>query len=172
MPKLIAFGKTMMLSFLYFVDRRTASSISSRSHSCSSCSEDESALGDRDVHTGNSPDARSSSFQESNENDEPGKSHLPIKDSLETVIEDRKLVKADVDSKPLPIEESLENVLEEETKKRSQTNAEGLSEKAREHVSEEEKEKDKSKLWEGSTAKVKDRKAGPCRVETSGKYGH
>ncbi|KAI5243729.1 Glutamate-Rich Protein 3 [Manis pentadactyla] len=131
------------------------------------CSEDESALGDRDVHTGNSPDARSSSFQESNENDEPGKSHLPIKDSLETVIEDRKLVKADVDSKPLPIEESLENVLEEETKKRSQTNAEGLSEKAREHVSEEEKEKDKSKLWEGSTAKVKDRKAGPCRVETS-----
>ncbi|XP_036880286.2 glutamate-rich protein 3 isoform X2 [Manis javanica] len=148
-------------------DIKTASSVSSRSRSCSSCSEDESALGDRDVHSENSPDARSSSFQELNENDEPGKSHLPIKDSLETVIEDQKLVKADVDSKPLPKEESLENVLEEEIKKRSQTIAEGLSEKAREHVSEEEKEKDKSKLWEGSAAKVKDGKAGPCRVETS-----
>ncbi|KAK2508655.1 hypothetical protein MC885_008604, partial [Smutsia gigantea] len=132
---------------------KTVSSTSSGSHPYSSCSEDESAPEDRDICTENSPDGRSSS-QESNENDEPGKSHLPIKDSLETVIEDQKLVKAHVDSEPLSTEESLDNVLEEETKKRSQAIAEGLSENAREHVSEEEKEKDKTKLWEGSTAKV------------------
>lgn len=104
------------------------------------------------------------------ENDEPGKSHLPIEDSLE--IEDQKIIKADVGIKPLPREESLENVLEEETENGTQVVAEGLSEKSQEHVSKEEKENYRNKLWKGSTAKGKDKKAGLCRVEKGGKYGH
>lgn len=87
-------------------------------------------------------------------------------------IEDQEIVTADVETKPLPIEEHLENVLEEETEKGMQVIAEGLSENSREHLSTEEKEKDKSELWEGSTAKVEDKKAGPGRVEKDGKYGH
>ncbi|XP_040326589.1 glutamate-rich protein 3 isoform X4 [Herpailurus yagouaroundi] len=148
-------------------DIKPASSSSSRSHPCSSCSEDESTLGDREAHTENSPNksSRSSSFQESSENDEAGKSCLPIEDSQEVEIEDQEIMTADVETKPLPIEECLENVLEEEMEKGTQVIAEGISEKSREHVSKEEKEKDKSKLWEGSTAKVKDKKAGPYRVE-------
>ncbi|XP_046501825.1 glutamate-rich protein 3 isoform X2 [Equus quagga] len=148
-------------------DIKTASSTSSRSHSYSSCSEDESALGDREVHMENSPNesARSSSSQDLNGNDEPGKPHLPIEDPLEIDTEDQEMIKADVETKPLPIEESLENVLEEETKKGTPEIAEGSSEESREHVSKEEKEKDKSKLWEGSTDKAKDKKAGACRVE-------
>lgn len=157
-----------------FLDIKTASSSSSRSHPCSSCSEDESTLGDREAHTENSPNksSRSSSFQESSENDEAGKSCLPVEDSQEVEIEDQEIMTADVETKPLPIEECLENVLEEEMEKGTQVIAEGISEKSREHVSKEEKEKDKSKLWEGSTAKVKDKKAGPYRVEKGGKYGH
>ncbi|VFV40304.1 Hypothetical predicted protein [Lynx pardinus] len=148
-------------------DIKPASSSSSRSHPCSSCSEEESTLGDREAHTENSPNksSRSSSFQESSENDEAGKSCLPIEDSQEVEIEDQEIMTADVETKPLPIEECLENVLEEEMEKGTQVIAEGISEKSREHVSKEEKEKDKSKLWEGSTAKVKDKKAGPYRVE-------
>lgn len=162
-----------MSSFLFLVDIKTASSTSSRSHSYSSCSEDESALGDREVHMENSPNesARSSSSQDLNGNDEPGKPHLPIEDPLEIDTEDQEMIKADVETKPLPIEESLENVLEEETKKGTPEIAEGSSEESREHVSKEEKEKDKSKLWEGSTDKAKDKKAGACRVEQGGKYG-
>ncbi|XP_057551312.1 glutamate-rich protein 3 [Hippopotamus amphibius kiboko] len=146
-------------------DIKTASSTSSRSHPYSSCSEDESALGDRESHAENSPNksVRSASSQELSENDEPGKTYLPIEDSLE--IEDREIMKADVETKPLPIEENLENVLEDEAEKGTQVIAEGLAEKSREHVSREEKEKSKSKLWEGSTAKVKDKKAGPHRVD-------
>lgn len=105
------------------------------------------------------------------ENDEPGKSHLPIEDSLEIEIEDQEIIKADTETKPLPIEENLENILEEDAEKGTRVIAEELSEKSREHVSKEEKEKDKSKLWEGSTAKVQDKKAGPRRVDKGGKYG-
>ncbi|XP_004431637.1 PREDICTED: glutamate-rich protein 3 [Ceratotherium simum simum] len=148
-------------------DVKTASSASSRSQPYSSCSEDESALGDREAHSENSPNesASSSSSQELSENDEPGKSHLPIVDSLEIETEDQKRIKADVETKLLPIEEGLENVLEEETEEGTPVIAEGLSEKSREHVSKEEREKDKSELWEGSTVKVKDKKAGALRVE-------
>ncbi|XP_016072246.1 PREDICTED: glutamate-rich protein 3 [Miniopterus natalensis] len=148
-------------------DIKTESSSSSRSHPYSSCSEDESAPGDREARAGNSADesARSSSSQELSESDEPGKSHLPIKDSLKIEIEDQDIIKADVETKPLQVEESLENVLEEETKKGTQVIAEGLPEKPREHVSKEEKENYRNNLWEGSTAKVKDRKAGLYRVE-------
>ncbi|XP_030877210.1 glutamate-rich protein 3 [Leptonychotes weddellii] len=148
-------------------DIKTVSSSSSRSRPCSSCSEDESAPGDREAHTENGLNRRdrSPSSQELSESDEPGKSHLPIEDYLEVEIEDQEIVTADVETKPLPTEECLENVLEEETEKGTQVVAEGLSEKSREHVSTEEKEKDKSRLWEGSTAKVKDKKAGPHRVE-------
>ncbi|CAK7304331.1 Glutamate-rich protein 3 [Vulpes lagopus] len=148
-------------------DVKTVSSSSSRSHPCSSCSEDESALGDGEAHSENSPDksARSSSSQELSENDEAGKSHLPTEDYLEVEIEDQEIITADVATKPLPIEERLENVLEEEPEEGTPVIAEGLSEKSEEHVSKEEKEKDQSKLWEGSTAKVKDKKAGPHRVE-------
>ncbi|KAF0874247.1 ERIC3 protein, partial [Crocuta crocuta] len=155
-------GKLFHLSYI-----KTASSSSSRSHPCSSCSEDESTLGDREDHIENSPNksARSSSSQESSENDEAAKSHLPTEDSLEAKIEDQEIETADVETKPLPIEECLENVLEEEMEKATQVIAEGLSEKSREHVSKKEEEKDKSKLWEGNTAKVKDKKAGPSRVE-------
>uniref|UniRef100_A0A8D0X2R5 DUF4590 domain-containing protein n=1 Tax=Sus scrofa TaxID=9823 RepID=A0A8D0X2R5_PIG len=154
-------------------DIKTASSTSSRSHQYSSCSEDESALGDREAHAENSPNesVRSSSSQELSENDEPGKSHLPIEDSLEIEIEDQEIIKTDAETKPLPIEENLENILEEDAEKGTRVIAEELSEKSREHVSKEEKEKDKSKLWEGSTAKVQDKKAGPRRVDKGGKYG-
>ncbi|XP_023389694.1 glutamate-rich protein 3 [Pteropus vampyrus] len=148
-------------------DVNNASSSSSRSHPYSSCSEDESALGDRKAYAENSPNesARSSPSRELSENDEPEKSHLPIDDSLKIEVEDQKLIKADMETKLLPTEESLENVLEEETEKGTQMIAEGLSAKSREHVFKEEKETYKSKLWEGNTANVKDRKAGPCRVE-------
>ncbi|XP_027958244.1 glutamate-rich protein 3 [Eumetopias jubatus] len=152
-------------------DVKTVSSSSSRSRPCSSCSEDESAPGDRGAHAENSPNrrARSSSSQESSESDEPGKSHLPTEDYLEVEIEDQEFITADIETKPLHTEERLENVLEEEMEKGTQVIAEGLSEKSRECVSTEEKEKDKSRFWEGSTAKVKDKKAGPRRVEKDGK---
>ncbi|XP_053511506.1 glutamate-rich protein 3 [Artibeus jamaicensis] len=146
-------------------DIKTASSSSSRSHPYSSCSEDESTLGDREAHADRSPNlsVRSSSSQDLSEADEPGKSQLPIEDLL--TIEDQKIIKANVEIKPLLTEESLEDVLEEETKKGAQLIAEGFSEKSREHVSKEEKENDMCQLWKGSTAKVKDKTAGPCRVE-------
>nr|KAF6504956.1 glutamate rich 3 [Rousettus aegyptiacus] len=154
-------------------DVNNASSSSSRSHPYSSCSEDESALEDRRVYTENSPNesARSSPSRELSENDEPEKSYLPIEDSLKIEVEDQNITKADMETKLLPTEESLENVLEEEMEKGTQTIAEGLSVKSREHVFKEEKETYKSKLWEGSTANVKDREAGPYRVEKGGKYG-
>ncbi|XP_005871979.1 PREDICTED: glutamate-rich protein 3 isoform X1 [Myotis brandtii] len=146
-------------------DIKTASSSSCRSHPYSSCSEDESVLEDREAHAEDSADesVRSSSSQELSENDEPGKSHLPTEDSLE--IEDQKIIKANVGIKTLPREESLENVLEEETENRTQVIAEGLSEESQEHVSKEEKKNYRNKLWKGSTAKGKDKKAGLCRVE-------
>ncbi|KAL4831852.1 hypothetical protein H8958_016687 [Nasalis larvatus] len=152
-------------------DVKTPSSASSRSHPYSSDSEDESAVGDREAHADSSTEesARSSSSQELSENDEPRKSHLPIEESLEIEIEDQEITKADVEAKPMPIEESFENVLKERTEKGTQRIAEGLSEKSRKHVSAEEKEKDKSKLWEESTAQVKDKKAGLPGVEEGGK---
>nr|KAF6381906.1 glutamate rich 3 [Pipistrellus kuhlii] len=145
-------------------DIKTASSSSCRSHPYSSSSEDESILEDGEMHADDSADEsdRSSSSQELSENDEPGKSHLLIEDSLE--IEGQKIIKADVGIKPLPREESLENVLEE-TENGTQMIADGLSEKSREHVSKEEKENYRNKLWKGSTAKGKDKKAGLDRVE-------
>ncbi|XP_055222541.2 glutamate-rich protein 3 isoform X2 [Gorilla gorilla gorilla] len=152
-------------------DMKTASSTSSRSHPYSSDSEDESAVGDREAHTDSSTDesARRSSSQELSENDKPRESHLPIEESLEIEIEDQEITKADVETKPMPIEESFENVLKEGTEKGTQEIAEGLSEKSGKHVSAEEKEKDKSKLWEESTAQVKDKKAGLPGVEEGGK---
>ncbi|KAF6108596.1 glutamate rich 3 [Phyllostomus discolor] len=146
-------------------DIKTASSSSSRSHPYSSCSEDESTLRDREAHADGSPNlsVRSSSSQDLSETDEPGKSQFPIEDLLK--IEDQKIIKANVEIKPLLTEESLEDVLEEETKKGTQVIADGLPEKSREHVSREEKGNYTYKLWKGSTAKVKDKMAGPCRVE-------
>ncbi|PNJ71875.1 ERICH3 isoform 4 [Pongo abelii] len=154
-------------------DMKTASSTSSRSHPYSSDSEDESAVGHKEAHADSSTDesARSSSSQELSENDEPRKSHLPIEESLEIEIEDQEITKADVEIKPMPIDESFENVLKEGTEKGTQGIAEGLSEKSGKHVSAEDKEKDKSKLWEESTARVKDKKAGLPGVEEGGKYG-
>ncbi|XP_045403692.1 glutamate-rich protein 3 isoform X2 [Lemur catta] len=148
-------------------DIKTTSLASFRSQPYSSGSEDESAVGDREAHAENSAEesARSSSAQELSENDEPGKSHLPTEESLEIEIEEQKVTKADVETKPLPIEASFENMLEEEMEKETQGIAESLSKKSRKHVSEEEKEKDESKLWEGSAANVKDKKAGFPGVE-------
>ncbi|XP_066232670.1 glutamate-rich protein 3 isoform X2 [Saccopteryx leptura] len=148
-------------------DIKTASSSSSRSHPYSSSSEDESVLGDREAHAGNSPNAsaRSSSSQELNENDGPGKSRLSIEDSLKIELEDQKTIKADVETNTLLTERSLEKVPEEETKKGTQVIPEGLSEDSGKHVSKEEKKNYRSKLWKGSTAKVEDKKAGPCGVE-------
>nr|XP_031539297.1 LOW QUALITY PROTEIN: glutamate-rich protein 3 [Vicugna pacos] len=152
-------------------DIKTTSSTSSRSHPYSSCSEDESAVGDREDHAHNSPNesARSLSSQELSENDEPEKFHLPTEDSLETEIEEQEIIKAEVETKPLPIEENLKNGLKEEMEKGTQVIAEGLSEKSRERVSKEGKEKERSKLWEGSAAKVKGKEAGPRRVDKGGK---
>ena len=127
-------------------------------------------MGDQETHAENSPNesVRSSSSQELSESDKPGKTHLPTEDSPE--IEEQEIIETDVEIKPLLIEENLENVLEQEAEKRTGVIAESLFEKSREHVSEEEKEKNNSKLWEESTAKVKDKKAGPHRVDKGGKY--
>ncbi|KAF6344473.1 glutamate rich 3 [Rhinolophus ferrumequinum] len=148
-------------------DIKNASSSSSRSHPYSRCSDNESVLGGRETLAENSPSesARSSSSQDLSENDEPGKPHLPTKDCLKTEIEDQEIIKTDVETKPLPIEESLENVLEEETEKGTQVIVKGSSEKSKEQISKEEKGNSKSKLWKESIAKVKDKKAGPRRVE-------
>ncbi|KAG8507882.1 Glutamate-rich protein 3, partial [Galemys pyrenaicus] len=151
-------------------DIKGASSTSSRSHLCSSSSEDEAPWGTRKDHAENSPSesARSSSSQELSENDGPRKFHLLVEDSLEIEIEDQKMKKANVETKCLSGEEGLENVLEGETKKVTQMITEDISEKSRKRVSKEEKEKDKSKLWEGSLIKVKDKKAGAYRVKGVG----
>nr|XP_035107774.2 glutamate-rich protein 3 isoform X2 [Callithrix jacchus] len=148
-------------------DMKTASSTSSTSHPSSSDSEDESAVGVREAHADNSTDesARSSPSQELSEHNEPGNSHLPIEESLEIEIEDQEITKADVETKPMPIEESFENVLKEGMEKETQGIAEGLSDKSRKLVSAKEKEKDKSKIWEESTAQVTDKKAGLPGVE-------
>ncbi|KAM5270631.1 glutamate-rich protein 3 isoform 2-T2 [Hipposideros larvatus] len=148
-------------------DIKSASSSSSRSHPYSSCSDSESALEDREAHVENSPNesTRSSSSQDLSGNDELGKPHLPTKDFLKIKIENHEIIKADVETTPLPTDESLENVLKEETEKGTQVIAKGTSEKSRGQLSKEEKENYKSKLWKGSTAKVKDKKAGPCNVE-------
>nr|XP_012615822.1 glutamate-rich protein 3 isoform X1 [Microcebus murinus] len=148
-------------------DIKTTSLASSRSHHYSSSSEDESQAGDREAHTENSAgeSARSSSSPELSENDEPRKARLPTEESLEIEIEEQEITKADVETKTLPIEGSFENILEEEMEKGTQGIAERLSEKSRKHSSEEEKEKDKSRLWEGSTAEVKDKQAGFPGVE-------
>ncbi|KAI4549424.1 hypothetical protein MG293_001754 [Ovis ammon polii] len=153
-------GKLFSLSY-----GKTASSTSSRSHPYSSSSEDESALGDQETHAENSPSesVTSPSSQELSENDKPGKTYLPTEDSPE--IEEQEIIKTDVETKPLLIEENLENVPEQEAEKGTGVIVESLFEKSREHVSKEEKEKSRSKLWEESTAKVKDKKAGPHRVD-------
>ncbi|XP_073935855.1 glutamate-rich protein 3 isoform X2 [Castor canadensis] len=150
-------------------DIKSASSASSRSHPYSSDSEDESAEGDSGAHTENSTDesVRSSSSQELSENDEPGKSHLSIEHSFEVEIEDQEITKVKMETKHLSAEKSYENDLEKEMENETQGIVENLSEKSRKHASEEEKEKDKSKLWEESTAKVKDKGAGFPGVEES-----
>nr|KAF6443698.1 glutamate rich 3 [Molossus molossus] len=156
---------------IFKYDIKTTSSSSSRSHPYSSCSEDDSAPRDREVCAENKS-VRSSSSQEFSENDELGNPHFPAEDSLKIEIEDQKIIKVDVETKPLRREKSLENVLEEETKKGTQVITEGLSEKSWEQVSKEEEENYRSKLRKESTAKVKDKRAGLFRVEKGGKYGH
>ncbi|XP_023365654.1 glutamate-rich protein 3 [Otolemur garnettii] len=146
---------------------KITSVVSFRSHRYSSSSEDESPLQDRDIHTENSTEesSRSSSPQELSENEELGQSHLLIEESLETETEDQRVTKADVETKSLPIEEDFENIREEEIERGIPEIAESLSEKSRKQASAGEKE-EKSKLWEGSNSKVKDKKAGFLGVET------
>ncbi|XP_047389617.1 glutamate-rich protein 3 isoform X2 [Sciurus carolinensis] len=143
---------------------KQASSTSSRSHPYSSDSEDDSVERSREILVENSVEEspRSSSTQELSENGESEKSHHLIEESLEIETEDQDITKAAVETQPLPREESCENVLEE-MRKGAQGIAENLFEKSRKHTSKEEKEK--SKLWEESTAKVKDKKAGLPEVE-------
>ncbi|XP_007947822.1 glutamate-rich protein 3 [Orycteropus afer afer] len=152
-------------------DRKTASSISSRSHRNSSCSEEESSVEDRDAHTENSSEesARSPSSRELSENDESGKPHLPVEESLETETLDQEIIKAEVETKPVPAEENYDNALKEEMEEGAQVTTEGLSVKSRDHISKEEKEKTKRKLWEGSTTNAKDEKAGSPGVKKGGK---
>lgn len=152
--------------FFIFVDIKTVSSASSRSHPYSSFSDGESILGE-EVHDDNISNGSLSS-QELNKNDEPGKIHLSNEDTLK--IEDKEIVQSDVDTTSQIIEENLENILDEETEIIIQVSEEGLSEKSGGHVSKEDKEK--SKLWKDNPAKAKDKKAGPSRVEKGGKYGH
>uniref|UniRef100_H0X536 Glutamate rich 3 n=1 Tax=Otolemur garnettii TaxID=30611 RepID=H0X536_OTOGA len=149
---------------------KITSVVSFRSHRYSSSSEDESPLQDRDIHTENSTEesSRSSSPQELSENEELGQSHLLIEESLETETEDQRVTKADVETKSLPIEEDFENIREEEIERGIPEIAESLSEKSRKQASAGEKE-EKSKLWEGSNSKVKDKKAGFLGVETGEK---
>ncbi|XP_076718691.1 glutamate-rich protein 3 [Callospermophilus lateralis] len=149
-------------------DIKTASTISSGSHPYSSDSEDDLAERASEVHveksTQESP--RSSSAQELSENGESEKSHHLIEESLEIETEDQDITKAAVETQPLPRKESCENVLEE-MQKGTQQIAENLFEKSRKPISKEEKEK--SKLWEVGTAKVKDKTAGLPEVEKEGK---
>uniref|UniRef100_A0A8C5YJQ0 DUF4590 domain-containing protein n=1 Tax=Marmota marmota marmota TaxID=9994 RepID=A0A8C5YJQ0_MARMA len=147
-----------------------ASTISSGSHPYSSDSEDDLAERASEVHVENSTQEspRSSSAQELSENGESEKSHHLIEESLEIETEDQDITKAAVETQPLPREESCENVLEE-MQKGTQQIAENLFEKSRKPTSKEEKEK--SKLWEIGTTKVKDKTAGLPEVEKEGKYG-
>ncbi|XP_026265331.2 glutamate-rich protein 3 [Urocitellus parryii] len=149
-------------------DIKTASTISSGSHPYSSDSEDDLAERASEVHVENSTQEspRSSSAQELSENGESEKSHHLIEESLEIETEDQDITKAAVETQPLPREESCENVLEE-MQKGTQQIAENLFEKSRKPTSKEEKEK--SKLWEVGTAKVKDKTAGLPEVEKEGK---
>ncbi|XP_062046079.1 glutamate-rich protein 3 [Lepus europaeus] len=150
-------------------DIKTASSTSSRSHTYSGDSEDESAVEDREAHDENSADegARSSSSQELSESDERGPSPLPVTEPLEIKIEDQEIEESDVETSPLPIQESFENVLEEKMEKGTQEVADSLSEKSEKHVSKEAKE-EKSKLWELSTANEWVKKAGLPEAQGDG----
>ncbi|KAM6168310.1 glutamate-rich protein 3 [Erethizon dorsatum] len=145
----------------------SASSASSRSHLYSSDSEDDSAERVREAHAEHSTDegTGSSYSLELSENDEPRKSHLPNEESFETELEDQEIRKADMETKPLPKEESCGNILEEEIERGKQGITENSSEKSRKHAFKEEKEKNKSQLWDGSTAKVEDKQAGLPGVE-------
>ncbi|KAG3283385.1 glutamate rich 3 [Ictidomys tridecemlineatus] len=145
-------------------ENKQASTISSGSHPYSSDSEDDLAERGSEVHVENSTQEspRSSSAQELSENGESEKSHHLIEESLEIETEDQDITKAAVETQSLPREESCENVLEE-MQKGTQQIAENLFEKSRKPTSKEEKEK--SKLWEVGTAKVKDKSAGLPEVE-------
>nr|XP_008263279.2 glutamate-rich protein 3 isoform X1 [Oryctolagus cuniculus] len=146
-------------------DIKTASSASSRSHTYSGDSEDESAVEDREAHGENSADeGASSSSQELSESEERGQSPLPVTEPLEVKIEDQQIEESDVETSPLPIQESFENVLEEKMEKGTREVADSLSEKSEKHVSKEAKE-EKSKLWEGSTANEWVKKAGLPEVQ-------
>lgn len=166
----ILYGTTIISSYLSPVYIKTASTISSGSHPYSSDSEDDLAERASEVHVENSTQEspRSSSAQELSENGESEKSHHLIEESLEIETEDQDITKAAVETQPLPREESCENILEE-MQKGTQQIAENLFEKSRKPTSKEEKEK--SKLWEVGTAKVKDKTAGLPEVEKEGKYG-
>lgn len=154
-------------------DTRSPSPISSRSCTDSSDSEGDPAEGGRDAHAEHSTEegARSSSSAELSENDEPRKSHLPIEESFGTKLKDQETRKADVGTKPLSTEESCGKFLEAEMERGRWGTAEKLPEKSRKRACEEEEEKRKSQLWEGSDTKAEDKQAGLPGVEGGGKYG-
>ena len=83
-----------MFSFFVFVfvDVKTMSSISSRSHPYSSESEDDSTeVGGEADSVSEEGSSRSSSSQDLRENDDPGKPHFPIEKYLETEIEEQEI---------------------------------------------------------------------------------
>ncbi|XP_021564227.1 glutamate-rich protein 3, partial [Carlito syrichta] len=152
-------------------DLKTASSSSSRSHPCSSGSEDGSAVGPGEAHTEDDTgeSARSASSEELSEDELPEKPHLPPEEPLDMKTGDQEIAKTEGETEPLPGEDSFEKVLEEEMERRSPGITESLSEKARKHASEADEEKDPRSPWEGSPAEVKGKWAGLPGVERGGK---
>ncbi|CAH6777217.1 Erich3 [Phodopus roborovskii] len=145
-------------------DIKTVSSISSRSHPYSSESEEDSTDMCAEAHSGNSAGAssRSSSSQDLQENDDRGKFHLPVEESLETEIEEQEITKVDVDDVPPLTEVSCTHVADEEPREgtqeftESEPKASGQSEV-------------KGQLQEGGVTVAEDRKEGLPGVEEEGK---
>ncbi|XP_052588083.1 glutamate-rich protein 3 isoform X2 [Peromyscus californicus insignis] len=139
-------------------DTKTLSSISSRSHPYSSDSEDESTELCAEAHSGNSAggSSTSSSSHDLQENDDQGKFHFPVEESLETEIEEQEITKVDVDNSPPLTEVRYIHVTEEEPTEGTQEITEAKM--SRQPASPEAKAK--GQLQVGGTTVVEDRKAG------------
>ncbi|KAL6086059.1 hypothetical protein STEG23_017452, partial [Scotinomys teguina] len=142
-------------SLLGSVDTKTISSISSRSYPYSSESDEESA----ETHSGSSAgeSSRSSSSHDLQENEDQGKFHFPVEESLEAEIEEQEITKVGVDNGPPLTEVECRPVTEEEP---TEGNEELTEEPKTSRQSAAPEAKAKSQLQEGGTAVGKDSKAG------------
>ncbi|XP_012978572.2 glutamate-rich protein 3 isoform X2 [Mesocricetus auratus] len=135
-------------------DIKTVSSVSSRSQAYSSESEDDSTEVGVEGHSENSTgdSSRSSSSQDLRENDDRGKFHFPVEESLETEIEEQEVTKVVEDNGPPSTEVSCAHVAEEDPRDRTQELAESRPKMSGQSASPEAKA--------GGTLLVEDRKEG------------